>query len=132
MISLLIKIGNVKKALEIGVFTGYSSLCIATALPADGKLVALDISKEFTDIAQKYWAEAGVQSKIDLRLGPALETLDSLLASGQADTFDFAFLDADKAHYNEYYEKMLKLVRGRLQCPASHLIRCSRRFVLVE
>jgi predicted O-methyltransferase YrrM len=105
------KIGNVKKALEIGVFTGYSSLCIASGLPSDGKLVALDISKEFTDIARRYWVEAGVEDKIDCVVGPALASLDKMLDDGQAGTFDFAFLDADKAHYDLYYERMLKLVR---------------------
>eukprot|EP01122_Echinamoeba_exundans_P009449 TRINITY_DN3351_c0_g1_i2.p1 TRINITY_DN3351_c0_g1~~TRINITY_DN3351_c0_g1_i2.p1 ORF type:complete len:238 (+),score=35.06 TRINITY_DN3351_c0_g1_i2:94-714(+) len=111
LINLLMKIGNVKKALEIGVFTGYSSLCIATGLPADGTLVALDISTEFTDLARRYWVEAGVENKINCVVGPALASLDKMLEEGQAGTFDFAFLDADKAHYDLYYERMLKLVR---------------------
>lgn len=108
---MLTKIGGVKKAIEVGVFTGYSSLCIATSLPEDGKLFALDVSVEFTDIARKFWIEAGVEHKVDLRLGPALDTLDKLLADGHEGTFDFAFLDADKAHYDLYYERLLKLVR---------------------
>jgi predicted O-methyltransferase YrrM len=108
---LLMKIGNVKKALEIGVFTGYSSLSIATALPDDGKLFALDISKEYTDVARKYWVEAKVDHKIDCRVGPAVNTLDEMIKSGHEGTFDFAFFDADKDNYERYYEQMLKLVR---------------------
>lgn len=108
---LLLQLLGVRTAIEVGVFTGYSSLIIAGALPADGRLIACDISDTWTRIARSYWQEAGVADKIDLRLGPALTTLDHLLAEGHSGTFDFAFLDADKAHYPEYYERLLQLVR---------------------
>jgi len=111
LISLLIRLMSARRVLEIGVFTGYSSLTIALALPTDGVLVACDISEEYTAIAKRYWRQAGVQDKIDLRIAPALETLDSLLESGQAETFDFAFVDADKANYSNYYDRALKLLR---------------------
>jgi predicted O-methyltransferase YrrM len=109
--ALLVQLINAKKTLEIGVFTGYSSLSVALALPPDGKLIACDISEEFTNIARPYWEKAGVANKIDLKIAPALETLDQLLANGQAETFDFAFIDADKINYAEYYERSLKLLR---------------------
>ncbi len=109
--ALLVQLIGAKKALEIGVFTGYSSLCVALALPAHGKLIACDVSEGWTAVARRYWAEAGVADKIDLRLAPALETLDKLLADGQADTFDFAFIDADKVGYDAYYERTLQLLR---------------------
>ena len=109
--SLLVQLIGAKKTLEVGVFTGYSSLSVALALPADGKIIACDVSEEFTAIARRYWLEAGVADKIDLRLAPALETLDRLLATGQAETFDFAFIDADKENYDGYYERSLQLVR---------------------
>ncbi|MDZ8138946.1 MAG: class I SAM-dependent methyltransferase [Nostoc sp. DedQUE04] len=109
--SLLVQLIGAKKTLEVGVFTGYSSLSVALALPPDGKIIACDVSKEFTAIARRYWQEAGVADKIDLRLAPALETLDKLLATGQAETFDFAFIDADKENYDGYYERSLQLVR---------------------
>ena len=108
---LLVQLIGAKKTLEVGVFTGYSSLSVALALPADGKIIAADVSEEFTAIARRYWQEAGVADKIDLRLAPALETLDHLLATGQAETFDFAFIDADKENYDGYYERSLQLVR---------------------
>ncbi|MEH1783489.1 MAG: class I SAM-dependent methyltransferase [Nostoc sp.] len=108
---LLIQLIGAKKTLEVGVFTGYSSLSVALALSADGKIIAADVSEEFTAIARRYWQEAGVADKIDLRLAPALETLDQLLATGQAETFDFAFIDADKENYDGYYERSLQLVR---------------------
>ncbi len=111
LIALLIRLMSARRVLEIGVFTGYSSLTMALALPTDGVLVACDISEEYTAIAKRYWRQAGVQSKIDLRIAPALETLDSLLESGQAETFDFAFVDADKANYANYYDRALKLLR---------------------
>lgn len=111
LISLLIRLMSARRVLEIGVFTGYSSLTIALALPIDGVLVACDISEEYTAIAKRYWQQAGVQDKIDLRIAPALQTLDSLLESGQAETFDFAFVDADKANYSNYYDRALKLLR---------------------
>jgi caffeoyl-CoA O-methyltransferase len=99
------------KTLEVGVFTGYSSLCVALALPENGKLVACDVSEEYTGVARRYWQSAGVADKIDLRIAPALETLDELLAAGQAETFDFAFIDADKRNYEGYYERSLQLIR---------------------
>ncbi|MBG1269379.1 class I SAM-dependent methyltransferase [Nostoc sp. WHI] len=109
--SLLVQLIGAKKTLEVGVFTGYSSLSVALALPTDGQILACDVSEEFTAIARRYWHEAGVADKIDLRLAPALETLDQLLATGQAETFDFAFIDADKENYDGYYERSLQLVR---------------------
>ncbi|MEH1871038.1 class I SAM-dependent methyltransferase [Nostoc sp.] len=108
---LLVQLIGAKKTLEVGVFTGYSSLSVALALPADGKIIAADVSEEFTAIARRYWQEAGVADKIDLRLAPGLETLDHLLATGQAETFDFAFIDADKENYDGYYERSLQLLR---------------------
>ncbi|MEH2409792.1 class I SAM-dependent methyltransferase [Nostoc sp.] len=108
---LLVELIGAKKTLEVGVFTGYSSLSVALALPADGKIIAADVSEEFTAIARRYWQEAGVADKIDLRLAPALKTLDQLLATGQAETFDFAFIDADKENYDGYYERSLQLLR---------------------
>ncbi len=110
-LALLIQLIGAKKTLEVGVFTGYSSTVVALALPADGQIIACDVSAEFTAIARRYWQLAGVADKIDLRLAPALETLDQLLADGQAETFDFAFIDADKENYDGYYERALKLIR---------------------
>lgn len=109
--SLLFQLTGAKKTLELGVFTGYSSLCTALALPEDGKIVACDVSEEFTAVAQRYWQEAGVAHKIDLRLAPALETLDHLLATDQAGTFDFGFIDADKENYRHYYDRVFRLIR---------------------
>ena len=109
--ALLVQLMGAKKTLEVGVFTGYSSLAVALALPPDGKVVACDVSEEYTAIAQRYWQLAGVADKIDLRIAPALETLDALLATGQANTFDFAFIDADKSNYDRYYERSLQLIR---------------------
>jgi predicted O-methyltransferase YrrM len=109
---LLVRLLNVRQAIEIGVYTGYSSLAVALAMPADGRLIACDVSETWTAIARRYWQEAGVSGKIDLKLAPALETLDSLLAAGQAGQFDFAFIDADKANYLAYYERALQLVRS--------------------
>ncbi len=109
---LLVKLIGALKTLEVGVFTGYSSLCTALALPPQGRIVACDVSEEWTSMARRYWAEAGVADKITLRLAPAIETLDVLLRDGQAGTFDFAFIDADKENYDNYYERALKLVRA--------------------
>ena len=109
--SLLVQLLGAKKTLEIGVFTGYSSLAVALALPADGKIVACDVDKKSTAIASRYWQEAEVSHKIDLHLAPALETLDQLITSGQTNSFDFAFIDADKRNYHNYYELCLKLIR---------------------
>ena len=108
---LLAELIGARRALEVGTFTGYSSLVVALAMPADGKLVACDVSEEFTAIARRYWARAGVAAKIDLRLAPALDTLGKLLADGGAGTFDLAFIDADKKEYDGYYEAVLKLLR---------------------
>ncbi|EKD73406.1 MAG: hypothetical protein ACD_45C00325G0005 [uncultured bacterium] len=108
---LLIELIQAKKTLEIGVFTGYSTLSVALALPSEGRIIACDINKEWTQIAKRFWEMAGVAHKIDLRLAPALDTLQSLLAQGEANTFDFAFIDADKANYLNYYEKTLQLMR---------------------
>ena len=109
--ALLIQLLGAKKTLEVGVFTGYSSLCVALALPPSGQIVACDVSEEYTAIARRYWQAAGVADKIDLRLAPAIDTLDQLLADGQAATFDFAFIDADKRNYQAYYERSLQLIR---------------------
>ncbi|MFN7944555.1 MAG: class I SAM-dependent methyltransferase [Blastocatellia bacterium] len=111
LMALLIQLTGARRTLEVGVFTGYSSLSVALALPADGKIIACDVSEEFTAIARRFWAQAGVAHKIDLRLAPAIQTLDGLLADGQAGTFDFAFIDADKENYDGYYERSLQLVR---------------------
>ena len=108
---LLARILGAKKTLEVGVFMGYSSTWVALALPAAGKIVACDISQEFTSRARLCWRETGVERKIDLRLGPAIETLDGLIAAGQAGSFDLAFIDADKGNYANYYERALVLLR---------------------
>lgn len=109
--ALLVQLMKAKKALEIGVFTGYSSLAVALALPEDGQLIACDIDKEYTNIARNYWQQAGVDRKISLYLAPALDTLEQLIAKGEANTFDFIFIDADKNNYINYYEKSLILLR---------------------
>ncbi|PZV07774.1 MAG: SAM-dependent methyltransferase [Leptolyngbya sp.] len=111
LMALLVQLMGATKTLEVGVFTGYSSLVVALALPPHGKIIACDVSEEYTAIARRYWQKAGVADKIDLRIAPALETLDLLLAEGQANTFDFAFIDANKSSYDDYYERALKLVR---------------------
>ena len=108
---LLVQLMNVRKALEVGVFTGYSSSSVALGLPAEGRLVACDISAEWTSIARRYWRELGVENRIDLRLGPALQTLRDLISAGEGGTFDFAFIDADKQTYEEYFECALVLLR---------------------
>jgi predicted O-methyltransferase YrrM len=109
--TLLVKLIGAVKTLEVGVFTGYSSLCTALALPPNGRIVACDVNEGWTSVARRYWAEAGVADKITLRLAPAVETLDAMLRDGQAGTFDFAFIDADKPNYDNYYERALKLMR---------------------
>ncbi len=108
--ALLVQLMGVKQAIEIGTFTGYSSLCVARALPADGRLICCDVSKDYTDVARRYWSKAGLSEKIDLRLGPALDTLKGL-ARDRAGTFDLAFIDADKTSYPQYYEAVLSLLR---------------------
>ncbi len=110
-LAFLVRLIGAKRALEVGTFTGYSALCVASALPADGRLVACDISAEWTAIGQRYWEEAGVADRIDLRLGPARDTLAALEADGAAGTFDFAFIDADKESNEAYYEAALELLR---------------------
>jgi predicted O-methyltransferase YrrM len=110
-LSFLARLIGARKTIEVGVFLGYSSICMAQALPADGRVVACDISREYTAIARRYWRLAGVENKIDLRLGRALDSLDALIAEGQAGTFDFAFIDADKTNYDNYYERALTLLR---------------------
>jgi predicted O-methyltransferase YrrM len=111
LMGLLVQLIGAKKCLEVGVFTGYSSLVVALNLPVDGRIVACDVSDEFTSIARKYWQEAGVNDKISLHIAPALETLDRLIANGETNTFDFAFIDADKNNYAAYYDRCFQLVR---------------------
>jgi predicted O-methyltransferase YrrM len=110
--ALLVRLMGARKAIEIGVFTGYSALSVALALPEDGSLLACDISDEYTRIGRPFWEQAGVAHKIDLRLAPALETLDAQLVAGGAGSFDFAFIDADKSGYDAYYERCLLLLRS--------------------
>jgi caffeoyl-CoA O-methyltransferase len=109
-LGLLCKILGARQTLEIGTFTGYSALSVALALPDDGRVVALDVSREYTDRARGYWTEAGLERRIDLRLGPAMESLDRMIANREG-PFDLAFIDADKANYDAYYERALKLLR---------------------
>lgn len=109
--ALLVQLIGAKKTLEVGVFTGYSSLVVALCLPPDGQVVACDLDPQYTAIARRYWQQAGVAHKIHLHIAPALSTLDRLLAEGQAETFDFAFIDADKRNYENYYERSLQLLR---------------------
>ena len=111
LLQVLVRVMGARRCLEIGTFTGYSALAVALALPKDGRIVCCDLSEEWTSIARRYWKKSGVAGKIDLRIAPALETLDALLAQGKAGSFDFAFIDADKANYSNYYERCLKLVR---------------------
>lgn len=108
---LLVKSIGARRAIEVGVFTGYSSLAVALALPEDGHLLACDVSEEYTAIARRHWQAAGVAAKIELVLAPALGTLDARLAAGEAGRYDFGFIDADKQNYGAYYERLLRLVR---------------------
>ncbi|MBI3280166.1 MAG: class I SAM-dependent methyltransferase [Acidobacteria bacterium] len=110
---LLVEHTGAQRTLELGVFTGYSALSVALALPDGGRVIACDISEEWTTIARRYWKEAGVAHKIDLHLRPGLETLSELIARGQAGSFDMAFIDADKENYQVYYERALQLLRPR-------------------
>ena len=110
-LGLLAHLMGARRALEVGVFTGLSSLHVALALPPEGRIIACDVSEEYTSIARRYWREAGVADKIDLRIGPAVDTLDALLKDGAEGSFDFAFVDADKENYGRYYERSLKLLR---------------------
>lgn len=111
MMHVLTKLLNVKRAIEVGVFTGYSALRVAEAMPDDGTLVACDISKEWTDKAKPFWKDAGVDQRIDLRIGPAERTLRKMVEAGEGGTYDFAFIDADKTGYDAYYERCLELLR---------------------
>jgi predicted O-methyltransferase YrrM len=108
---LLVQLLRARKTLEVGVFTGYSALWVAMGLPDDGRMIACDISEEYTAVAKRYWKQAGVDQKIDLRLRSARDTLDELVKTGEAGTFDFAFIDADKTNYENYYERSLQLLR---------------------
>lgn len=112
LLALLIELTGAKRCLEIGTFTGYSSLVVALAMPPDGTIVCCDVSEEWTAVARRYWAEAGVADRVDLRLAPALETLDQLLADGAEGTFDFAFVDARKSEYPDYHERVVRLLRS--------------------
>ncbi len=109
--ALLVKLIGARRAIEIGVFTGYSALAVALALPDDGHLLACDVSDEFTAVGRPHWSRAGVAHKIELVLAPALQTLDARLAAGETGGYDFAFIDADKVNYDGYYEHCLRLVR---------------------
>jgi predicted O-methyltransferase YrrM len=110
-LQLLVRLTGAKRVLEVGTFTGYSSTAMALALPADGRITCCDVSREWTDVARRFWTDAGVADRVDLRLGPAIETLDGLLADGAEGTYDLAFIDADKPNYDGYYERALHLVR---------------------
>jgi O-methyltransferase len=112
LLSLLVRLTGARRIVEVGTFTGYSSTAMALAQPAEGRIICCDVSREWTDIARRAWTDAGVADRIDLRLGPAVETLDALLAAGEEDSFDLAFIDADKASYDAYYEGALRLVRA--------------------
>jgi len=109
--ALLARLMDARRCIEVGVFTGYSSLALALALPESGRIIACDVSDEWTRVARRYWREAGVAHKIDLRIAPAIDTLRSLRANGGDGSFDFAFVDADKTSYGDYYEELLKLLR---------------------
>ena len=109
--ALLVKILGAEKILEIGTYTGYSTLSLALAMPDNGILITCDINSEWASIGKNYWQQAGVENKIDLRIAPALNTLEELINDKQENTFDFAFIDADKINYDQYYEKTLKLIR---------------------
>ncbi len=111
LLHLLARVTGARKTLEVGVFLGYSSTWVALALAPGGKVIACDVSEEYTSRARRTWAEAGVADRVDLRLGPALESLDAMLAAGESGTFDFAFIDADKKNYSNYYERALALLR---------------------
>jgi len=112
LLALLVELVGAKRCIEIGTFTGYSSTVVALAMPPDGTIVCCDVSEEWTAVARRYWAEAGVADRVDLRLAPAIETLDKLLASGAEGTFDFAFIDARKSEYPDYHERIVRLLRS--------------------
>jgi predicted O-methyltransferase YrrM len=109
--AMLLGLIGASRIIEVGTFTGYGTLWMAQAIPEDGEIITCDVSERWTFVARRFWEEAGVVDKIRLELGPAIETLDTLLATGEGDTFDFAFIDADKVNYDDYFERCLKLVR---------------------
>jgi len=111
-LAMIVQLMGAKRCLEVGTFTGYSAAWVASVLPADGRMICCDISETYAAIARKYWAMSGVESKIDMRVAPALNTLNELLVAGRAGTFDYAFIDADKSNYDAYYEKCLQLIRS--------------------
>jgi caffeoyl-CoA O-methyltransferase len=111
LLQVLVGLLAAKRCIEVGTFTGYSALCVALALPRSGRIVCCDVSEEWTSIARRYWKRAGVAARIDLRIAPALATLDALLERGEAGRYDFAFIDADKKNYASYYERCLRLLR---------------------
>lgn len=111
LLALLVQLLGARRCIEIGVFTGYSSLSVALALPDDGRIVACDVNEDYTAVARRYWREAGVEHKVILKLAPAMKTLDKLIAADEERQYDFAYIDADKTNYAEYYERVLKLLR---------------------
>jgi predicted O-methyltransferase YrrM len=111
LMALLVRMLDARRTIEVGVFTGYSALSVALALPPEGRVVACDVSEEWTAMARRYWAKAGVADRVDLRIAPALQTLDGLVAAGESGRYDFAFIDADKSNYPAYYERCLALLR---------------------
>ncbi len=112
LMALLVELIGARRCIEVGVYTGYSALRVARAMGPEGRLIACDINEDWTEVAKRYWREAGVAENIDMRLAPAAETLDSLIAAGESGTFDFAFIDADKPGYDGYYERCLTLLRN--------------------
>ena len=112
LMALLVKLIGAKRTIEIGVYTGYSALCVSQAMPSDSYTVACDVNEEWADIAKRYWKEANVDQKIDLKIAPATETLELLIADGQSGSYDFVFIDADKDNYDNYYELSLKLLKS--------------------
>ncbi|HBC09537.1 MAG TPA: SAM-dependent methyltransferase [Rhodospirillaceae bacterium] len=111
LLALLVELLGARRVVEVGTFTGYSSLAMAMALPDDGEMVCCDVSEEYTSVARRYWAEAGVEGRVTLRLAPAVETLDALISEGRTGAFDMAFIDADKENYQNYFERCLTLIR---------------------
>ncbi len=109
--ALLVELTGARRCIEVGTFTGYSSTAVALALPPEGRIICCDVSKEWTDLARQHWEQAGVADRIELRLGPAVESLDAMLTTGEQATYDFAFVDADKSSYLDYYERLLRLLR---------------------
>ena len=122
IMSMLVELIGARKTLDVGVFTGYSALAVALALPRDGSVIACDINEQWTSFASKYWSKAGVAEKIDLRLDPAIETMEALLSEGCADTFDFVFLDAEKTEYEDYYERAITLLRPGGLCAIDNVL----------